>query len=74
MKTILMLAVVIALSGCGTFTDANYVLISKGQSDGLGGVFTGGVDYCKLSVKGDAELVSTMSPDDFKKLCESVDK
>ena len=68
---LLSLLVVPFLQGCGTFSDAKYIMVSKGQADGLQGIITGGVGYCKLTIKGDTQITG-LSGEQLKELCDSV--
>jgi hypothetical protein len=69
---ILLISICLLIAGCGTLSEADYVLISKGQADGINAIFTGGVGYCKLTIKGKSIKVNRVSADELKRLCESV--
>ena len=68
--TLIFLALL--LTGCGTFTGGDYVLISKGQADGIQGILTGGVGYCKLTVKGDSVTLQDVNAKQLENLCNAV--
>jgi preprotein translocase subunit SecG len=61
----------LTLAGCGTLTGGNYILVSKGQADGLGAIFSGGVEYCKITSKGEAKLAA-MNSEQIADLCNRV--
>ena len=63
------------LAACGTLSNTEYIIVSKGQSDGLQGVITGGVGYCKISVKRKGEepgLPENIDLNDVRLACGSV--
>lgn len=64
----LVAALAVSLAGCGTIRDdddASYFMVSTGRADGLAAMFTGEVEYCKVTQSnlGDSEYAVSVDFD-----------
>ena len=74
-RIILAILIAVSMYGCGKtrFSGGDYVMVSKGEADGLAGIVTGGASYCKVATKGDIpdqvlmEVVKTACPEYFSR-------